>query len=66
MHLNEVGIDVFITSSRANEMFDPTTGLGGTRVKALERLVRTPCIKTTYNGENIVDNDKYQNCGNRP
>ena len=66
MHLNEAGIDVFITSSMADEKFDPTTGLGGTGVKALERLVRTPCIKTTYNGENIVDNGKYQNCGNRP
>lgn len=44
MHLNEAGIDVFITSSRADEKFDPTTGLGGTRVKALERLVRTPFL----------------------
>lgn len=66
MHLNEAGIDVFILSSRADEKFDPTTSLGSTGVKALERLVRTPCIKITYNGKNIVDNDKYQKCEKRP
>ena len=66
MHLNEGGIDVFIASLREDEKFDPTAGLGGTEVKALERPVQAPCIKTSYKGENIENSDKYQDCANEP